>query len=163
MRIKQQLASGSSPVAGGQTALIRASDRNASMRQSALDASCWHRALGVSNRTPLCHVQHDSCVNERLRFAPGVAPHVPLRAGLFHVKQRQRRTRCNGGAGSGRVFAGGGALWVCTIFRGAVEIGPRPGSVGRPPILWRPSPCGARRATRACRGHHPGPSVSDRL
>jgi hypothetical protein len=157
MRIKRQLASGSSLVAGRSIALISDSDRNASLRQSVLDASCWNRAAGVSIRTPVT-----SSTTPALMSADGSLRALPRCATSGGVVSRETTSTTKPAVSDHARFRRGGALRVCTIFRGDVEIGsvrdqqdehpsfgaPPPAERGGPPVL-------AKRT--------PGPSASDGL
>jgi hypothetical protein len=164
MRIKRQLASGSSPVAGRTIALMSNSERNASMRRPVLDASCWNRALGVSIRTPvsaparLLRQRAPTARSERcLRCATSRG--VVSRETTSTTKPTVSAVRDQAG------FCGGGVLRVCAMLRGDVEIGSardqqdeRP-SFGAPPLrsasgyracLAHSRPVRERRAIGAC-------------
>jgi hypothetical protein len=138
MRIKRQLASGSSLVAGRSIALMSDSDRNASLRQSVLDASCWNRAADVSIRTPVT-----SSRTPALMSAHGSLRALPRCATSGLVVSRETTLTTKPAVSAVRDHAGfrrGGAFRVCTIFRGDLEIGSARDQQDEHPSFGAPPP-----------------------
>jgi hypothetical protein len=162
MRIKRQLASGSSLVAGRSIALMSDSDRNASLRQSVLDASCWNRAADVSIRTPVTSSRTPALMSAHGSLR--ALPDVPHRAGSFHVKQRQRRNQLYRRCGITPGFAGaapsGSALYFVATSKSAPPGISRTSTLPSVPLPLRSAagyPClpdsravSERRAIEAC-------------
>jgi hypothetical protein len=160
MRIKRQLASGSSLGAGRSIALISDSDRNASLRQSVLDASCWNRAAGVSIRTPVT-----SCTTPALMSVHGSLRALLRCATSGGVVSRETTSTAKPAVSAVRDharFLRGGALRACTIFRGDVEIGSARDQQDEHPSFVAPPPA-ERGGLPVLAKRTPGPSASDGL